>query len=410
MASLWLEHTRVRWGRWSAISVVAAIVAMGLVFGPHRRAAHHLIEEAAREGWQLQAADQERGLFTTVLREVRLSWRQAPGILVEAGRVEIRHWPWLRPRVKIADPRGDFRGDVTTVLQALTTLAMWGSAHAVEVPAAEATYHHPLIGALAMDGVRLVSLTRGSAAVLVADQVRMGDRPVERAWRSVRFAVERHKDMFIIGWGDTVVESRVQLSCFPSSQGQARWLLDVLHQGVRPLAARIGWQLGPEFEATRIAGSLSLDIPDRLSDQAGEPVRGRVQLVLDQWPGRGESSPSALVGSTLSLVSNLVPAANGTGWDLPRVALSTPVFDLSGPGQVDLASAPRFHLEATGARTCRQLRALLPPSVERERVDAYLAGRDGKTAGKAQLHLVWRASEPPAWRLDGGCGLDSASL
>jgi hypothetical protein len=137
-----------------------------------------------------------------------------------------------------------------------------------------------------------------------------------------------------------------------------------------------------------------------------------VQLVLDGWPARGPASTTPLVGSTLSLVSNLVPAANGTGWDLPRVELSTPVFDVFGPGQVDLSSVPRFALEATGERTCQQLRALLPPSSERDRIDAFLAGRRDNASknSRVRLDVVWRASEPPVWRLEGGCGLEAATF
>jgi hypothetical protein len=407
MAPLRLEHGQGRWGRWAALAGVIALMAVSLAVGPHRRTVEHLGQMVAREGWQLQAASEDRGLVTTVLREARLSWRQAPGIVIEVGRVEIRHWPWLRPRVKISNLRGDFHGDVTTILQAVAKLATWGTARAIEVPAAEATFQHPAIGRLVMSGIRLISQT-GAAAALDVDHVRIGNR----AWRSVELAVERHKDMFVIGWGAAAAGARIQLSCFPSSEGKSRWLLNVPHQGVCPLAARIGWQLGPDFEAARIAGALSLDIPDPLSLDAVQPVRGRVQLVLDGWPARGPASTTPLVGSTLSLVSNLVPAANGTGWDLPRVELSTPVFDVFGPGQVDLSSVPRFALEATGERTCQQLRALLPPSSERDRIDAFLAGRRDNASknSRVRLDVVWRASEPPVWRLEGGCGLEAATF
>lgn len=364
---------------------------------------------AAQEGWQFQAASEQHGLFTTLLRDARLSWRYQPGtaVEVEAGRVEIRHWPWLRPRVELSSLRGTFRGDISAVLRALAALSTWPLADAIEVDAAEATYHHPALGTLAMSGLRVLPRGRaGSGVLLTADQVRLG----KQHWRSVSLAVERRKDAFVIGWGEAVADSRIQLSCFPSSEGKARWLLEVLHQAARPLLARLGGRLGDLLQSAKIAGSLSLDVPD----QADQPVSGRVQLVIDDWSPRPFGTAIPVVGSTLALVSNLQPAANGAGWTLPKVELRTPVFDLSGRGQVDLSEGPRLDMEATGERTCQQLGALLPPSPERDRVEAFLASREGKAAvlktAKVRLQLRWRESEPAAWRFDGGCGLDPATL
>ncbi|HEY5281927.1 MAG TPA: hypothetical protein VIM14_03980, partial [Polyangia bacterium] len=212
--------------------------------------------------------------------------------------------------------------------------------------------------------------------------------------------------------GDRVAGAHVQLSCFPSSGGQSRWLLDVFHQAAGPLANRVGWELGSEFEASRVAGSVSLDIPD----DAAEPVRGRMQFVLDDWPKTAPAGATLLLGSTLSLLSNLVSAADGSGWELPRVVLTMPVFELAGKGHIELGEHSHFSLEAKGERTCHQLRALLPPSQERERVDQFLNRRQGHAAQAAladrvRLGVRWDSAAEsalrPQWQFESACGLEA---
>jgi hypothetical protein len=139
-----------------------------------------------------------------------------------------------------------------------------------------------------------------------------------------------------------------------------------------------------------------------------------VQLVLDRWPTGAPVEAEPILGETMSLLSNVVPAVGGSGWDLPRVEVTSLVFKLAGKGHVDLGEHAQLGLDATGERTCRQLQALIPPSEQRERVSRYLTER-GSEAGQApgngqiRLGLRWelasgRAAQP-SWNLEGGCGL-----
>lgn len=405
MAPLRFGDRHRRWPRWLLGGGVIAIIAVVTMVGFNRRRAaqiaKQLTETAVRDGWFFRAAAERSGPFSTVLRDVRLTWQKDQGIGFEGGRMELRRILWRSPTVRLSGLRGELRGGPTASLRALGALATWSAANAIDLSVTEAMYHDPVLGTVVLSGVSLLS--RGSGSVLVADRVRIGSR----SWRSVRLAFERHNDMFRIGWGDSVAESLVQLSCFPPSDGKVRWIVDVRHQSVRPLAARIGWPLGPDFESARIAGALSLDI----SDAVDEPANGRAQLVLDNWPSESRMEASPIIGSPLALVSNLVRATNGSEWVLPRLTLSTPVFDLVGKGTLGLSEGLRIDAEATGQRTCPQLRGLLPRSPERDRVEEFLAGENEKgrpsNSSHAQLDLVWRDSERPRWRFDGGCGLGS---
>jgi hypothetical protein len=307
--------------------------------------------------------------------------------------------------VTVFDMRVHLRGETVTLLRAISAAAQLKNAPMVVGPV-DVTYDHRVLGTVGLEGVMVRSA--GSTLVLQAERVHVG----KRDWRAVTLAFEPHKEMFVIAPGDSIANARVQLSCFPSFGGKSRWLLDVSHQAARPLASRVGWELGSEFEASRVAGSVSLDIPD----DAAEPVRGRMQFVLDSWPTGAPASAMPLLGNTLSLLSNLVSAADGPGWELPRVELTMPVFKLAGKGHVELGEHPHFSLKVNGERTCLKLRALLPPCEDRVRVEQFLNrrhGHAGQTAPADQVRLgaLWDnaagSALRPQWQFEPGCGLDA---
>jgi hypothetical protein len=226
----------------------------------------------------------------------------------------------------------------------------------------------------------------------------------------VKLFFEQRKDMSVIGFGAAPGQERARLACFPSTAGMARWIFDLPHVAARPLLGQLGRDLGDEFDAAQVAGSVSLDIPE---DEA-QPVSGRVQLVFDHWPLFAPVEAEPLLGGTFSVLSNLVASADGLRWELPRVELTMPVFSLVGRGSLQLGRDKRFALDVEGERTCRQLRALLPPSQQLDTVRKWLdhpsraAAVLGKSAG---LGVRWEAvaengySAHPKLRFSPGCGL-----
>jgi hypothetical protein len=192
-------------------------------------------------------------------------------------------------------------------------------------------------------------------------------------------------------------------------------ILNLLQQAARPLVGRLGWELGSDFDAAWAAGTISLDIPD----DPAQPPRGQVQLILDRWPTDAPPSAEPLLGSTFSLLSNVVPIANSPGWELPRVEVTMPVFALVGKGSLRLDRDKRLIIEAEGGRTCKQLRSFLPPSPQLEIVQHFLDRQLAKgafapwdPATHAQLRVRWNTGagtnfpSRPDWHFEPGCGLD----
>ncbi len=347
-----------------ALLVLGGLAGLAwLLFGAHRRAPERWLAAAVSRGLVVDGGSRPVGVFSTVWRGTRLSLRGAPGVTAELGDVRFRHWPLASLRVTVSGARLHLRGEPVPLLQAL--VAARGPLAELASSGFDATYEHRVLGRIDLEGIMLDAV--GSEIRLRARQVRAKGQ----VWPDVRLAVTRHRERFVIAFGEAVAGARLELSFFPSQDGASRWLLDVLHQPARPLIARLGRDPGPDFEGARVAGALSLDVPD----DPGEAPGGRAQLVLDRWPLGGRGAPGALVGPTASLLSSFAPAADGVGWQLPRVEVTMPVLSLAGPGRVRLWPDPDFFLEADGERSCTALRALLPPSPEREQVERFFGAR-----------------------------------
>jgi hypothetical protein len=388
---------------WGALVLGGSLLAIVVsVLGrPRLRGLDHLLAEATSRGWVVEVPRRKTGLFSSALLDARVSHPQYPGLTAEISKIEAHRWPWGRQPITVAGVRAHLAGDPAPVVRAIATLA--GLGNEVTVSDVHAVYAHRAVGSVDLSG--LTGHFGGAALLVEAATVRMGPH----AWQSVKLAVEPRGETAVITPGDDVANARVQLSCFPSSGGASRWLLDLSHQPARPLANRAGWDLGPAFDATQVAGSLSLDIPDA----PGDAVRGRLQLVLDRLPSGTPPEAESIMGETMALLSNVVPSPEGAGWDLPRVELTNLAFKLVGKGHVDLGAKAGLTLAADGRRTCRQLRSLVPPSTERERVAGYLAAHDGTAASaendEIRLWLQWNSTSGaatfPVWSLEDGCGL-----
>jgi len=390
------------------LAVLLSLAASGWVcYGPHRRVADRLLEEGARRGLLVEGGNRAGGRFSTRLRNVRLSLRGNHSIAVEIGRIDIEHWPLMRPHISIDGADVHLRGEPVVLLDAVARA--WYSPEAkLAYRPLEITYEHRLLGQVHLSGVALQR--RGDLFEIEAGRARVGDV----VWRDVKLSLERRNPMLVVGLGAESGHGRVQLACFPAEGETSRWLLDLPHGPVRPLLDRLGAELGDDFAATQLAGSVSLDIPE----DTAQPVRGRVQMVVDGWPLYAPAGAEPMLGSTFSLLSNVVASADGSHWELPRVELTMPVFSLAGKGSIQFGRGRRLVLEAEGERTCRQLRALLPPSRPLENVRQFLDGHEAESppsgkhpAATARLWVRWDTGSGmgllrPEWRFSPGCGLD----
>jgi hypothetical protein len=385
------------------------MVAAGawLGYGPHRRFPARFLAAAAARDLVCEGGTHELGLFHSSLRGAKVSLRGTPGVSVDIGRIEFAHWPLCEPQVSLEQAAVHLRGDAVDLLD--TVVKAWPPPEwKLAYRPLDVSYEHRLLGQVRLSGARLVRRETGFA--LEAARAQVGGF----AWQDVRLFFEKRKAMYLVSFGAEPGQARAQLSCFPSTAGMSRFILDVPHGPARPLLASLGSELGDEFAAALAAGTLSLDLPD---DRA-EPVRGRVQVVLDRWPLFAPVEAEPLLGGTLSLIANVVAAADGARWELPRALLTMPVFALAGKGSLELGPRQRLLLEVEGERTCRQLRGFLPPSRELESVRRFLDGPKGKAivGGKApspaaRLWLRWDTGSKagpnlrPELRFEPGCGL-----
>jgi hypothetical protein len=385
--------------------LLAAAAGGWLGYGPHRNFSARLLDQAARRGLLCQVGSRDAALFSSTLRDVRISLRGTPGITVEVGRIDFEHWPLLAPSVSIEQAYVHLRGDPVVLLDAIAKAWQWPEAK-LDYRPLEVTYEHRVLGQIHLSGVTL-DRRRDSFAIDAA-RAQVGDL----AWQGVRIYVERRKDMLVIGFGAEPGQGRAELDCFPSTAGVARWILDLPHGPVRPLLRRLGGDLGDDFDAALVAGSVSLDVPDDMA----QPMHGRVQMVFDRWPFFAPADAEPLLGSTFSLLSNFVASADGSYWVLPRVELTMPVFSLAGKGSLQLGRQKRLVLEVEGERTCRQLRALLPPSQQLESVRKFLESPKAaagilKMKPGVRLGIRWETavgsgfSLRPEWQFAAGCGL-----
>jgi hypothetical protein len=384
------------------------MVAAGVWLGPHRRFPARFLAAAAARGLACEGGTYELGLFQSSLRGARVTLRDNPGVTVDIGRVDFVHWPLLEPRVSLGRVAVHLRGDVVDSLDAVVNAwpsPEWKLAHGP----LEVRYEHRLLGPVRLSGVRVVRRENGFA--LEATRAELGGF----AWQDVRLFFEKRKAMYLVSFGAEPGQARVQLSCFPPVAGMSRFILDVPHGPARPLLASLGSQLGDEFAAALVAGTLSLDLPD----DSTQPVRGRVQVVLDRWPLFAPVEAETLLGGTLSLTANVVVSADGARWELPRALFTMPVFALAGKGSLELGPRRRLVLEVEGERSCRQLRGFIPPSRELERVRQFLGGPKGRSvvSGRApseaaHLWLRWDTGSGdgrnlrPQMRFEPGCGLE----
>jgi hypothetical protein len=373
-------------------------------YGPHRHLASQILHAGAGHGIVIEGGVRSAGPLSTTLHNISVSLRTNPNLKVEIARLSIRHWPFGPPRISVEGISIHLQGDPVAPFEA--AMNAWFLPQAkLEVGPVELTYQHRVLGTLRLGGV--VFGRHEDSFEMHAAQVRLGDF----VWRDVGLSVQRHKQALVVGFSGEARPAGPRLTCFPAQAGTSRWLLDLPHASMRPLLKRLGLDLGDEFTSAKVAGSISLDIPDDVAQQ----VRGRVQMVVDDWPLFAPGMAEPMLGRTLALLSNVTASADGFRWELPRVELTMSVFSLAGKGSLQLGRDKRLVLQAEGERTCRELRRFLPPSRQHDEVQRFLEKAGSAKAAKndeqsARLEIGWdthgaQGAFRPTWRFVPACGL-----
>lgn len=263
------------------------------------------------------------------------------------------------------------------------------------------TYGHRPFGQVVLEDARVDSSEPGTYRV-----------SAQRFWLNqasypeLTFSLRKHVETIELRQEPQGDVKPLELNYTPGG-GAKLWLFSLPHQPARGALAHYGLPLLPDRDPTRLLTSLSLVVPDA----ADKPVRGRLELVLDAWPKPDWPDTKALLGDTLSLGARVEPAEQGGSWALEDARVSLLLFTLSGQGHIDWAEPPAFALDASGERTCEQLRKNLEPSVYLDDITRFLAAQPASAAkGSVRLSVHLRVSPTSGvreidWRLTAGCGL-----
>lgn len=386
----------------TAMTVIAVLVAG---YRAQRGAVEQIRAFAQRQGFELEYSAVTRYPFATVVRHVKLRPKQ-PSFVEQAGidAITIRTSFTGKKAIAVDGCHLALSGDPASVFDAILEQSKsqladvaWGRV--------DLEYTQRVFGKLALIDVQLER--RDQTLLARVREAKLG----AGRWQDVLFSIQRRNQMIEVGLADeSPNKALIQLGFFPSTRGLTQWTLSLKHQPARPLAEALGWNLGEEFEATRVAGSLSFVVP---TDRE-RPFRGLLQLVIDRWQHPDWTESEALLGNTASFLARIIPSEDLSHWDLVYVDVSLAVFSLLGSGRVTFAERPSLAFDVRGTRSCAQIQGNTAPSSHLDRVNAYLgegaadaANRRTENAAMRLQVLAERATgkRHVAWQLEPGCGL-----
>jgi hypothetical protein len=397
---------------WS-MSALAVATGAGVGYQAQRRLPEKLRQQALQQGFSVEFGPVQRGLFATTLRNVKLSSNNATGVNATIDVAIVRGALISAPRLAIEHIHFSLNGEPMALYEQCRSISWNGMQVTWRELSVE--YAHKVFGNLLLEDLQLDP--RDDSTIVRAKRVNVG----AARWQDVAFSVHRRNEMLEVGLGDGSVKTAlVQLGYFPSTRGASQWTLTATHQPARALGQQLGWDPGPEFDASFAVGSLSFIVPDDPTRR----IRGSMQLTFDGWPKPGWADADALLGSTMSLLARIEPEQNMRRWNLPHVEASLSLFSLTGTGRIEFGDRPSVALDLTGTRNCAQMNAHLAASSYLNRVKTFL---EQEPATKATAHRAFRLVElvplrlqlfaeasasgrrNVAWHLEPGCGLPELS-
>ncbi len=379
-----------------------------------RQLLERLAAQAAQRGIQVELGAIRHGLLSSTVHHVKLSFSRAPGVSVSMDELVASADLFGAPQVDIDRLVVSLTGEPSTLHSSLAALPSRDGID-LTIRHVGVEYLHRIFGKLKLDDVKVEQ--RGAVALVRAESARIG----EVGWKNIQFSIARRNEMIEVGVGDGPIQSApIQIGYFPSSRGASQWAVTVIHQSARTLGARVGWDLGAEFDSASLVGSLSFIVPD----DPTLAVRGSVQVAIDGFPRPKWASAEQLLGNTISFTSRIEPSRDMSLWNLPQVDVATSLYSMVGVARIHLGKASRFAADVSGALNCAQLGAHLPPSSYLDGVRRHLAQVDRVPAAnseadphpeEARLRLQLSATladngpHHVAWHLSNACGLPELS-
>jgi hypothetical protein len=369
-----------------------------------REAAEQLQRNLAKRGVKATIGQIHHGPLTTTLSNVSFSFPRAPKATATAEYIEVVG-SWLhRPTFHVPKLTFNLEGAPTELLPSLLSYLDYRTP-LFKVDVLNAEYQHRALGKLRFSNLRLERAYDG--LVIRANQVARETK----IWNSVALFAHSRNQMVEIALDNTSInDSKTQIGYYPERGNVEQWMLVFRHQPTRNFVQKLGYALGPNFEDSRIGGSLTLVVPT----DPNLPIRGNVQLVLDRWPKPQWQEASRLLGNTVSFFARIEPSPDNSHWDLLDADVRLALFTLHGTGRLKFAPFLSVTLDVQGERRCAQLEANLPPSSYATQVTQYLARAESNRKRRAEetslrfqlaTNGVDITSSLVAWRLTAGCGI-----
>lgn len=389
------------------VAVAAIFTTCALGYRAQSAVPERVRQLVAKEGLLIEPGSVSSTPFSTVMRDIKLRVQDAPFVTGVIEQLSVRGALFGAKGAQVDKCQLRFTGEPSTIFDGLLALRVWNQS-SISVGEVNAEYSHPIFGKLSLVGVRVERT--GDTLIVRATEARLG----AASWQDVFFSVHRRNQMIEVGVSDASPKTaQIQLGYFPSARGGgSQWTLTFTHQPVRPMAQRLGWELGSAFDSTSAAGSLSFAIP---ADKT-QKVRGLLQMIVDRWPRPNWPESEALLGGAGSFLARILPSEDMLRWELVHTEFSTSIFTLVGTGRISLGARPTIAFDVQGTRTCAQIQGNVPPSVYLNSVNQFLepssaADAPARRAEQAGLRLQLFAENAPngtqraAWRLEPGCGL-----
>jgi hypothetical protein len=391
--------------RRSTVAVVvlsfATIFLLGGKWHSQRRLDETLRRNASEQGLRIEGGSFKAGFFSSQLRNFRFSMASAPGITFSVSHATIDH-AWFGPsRITLENLDVRLEGSLAQLFESGMAMPDWRGIPLVLAPA-DVTYQDRVVGLLSLKGA---TLKRGPSLRIEARRLEVG----KGSWPDVVLWIEKRNQMIAVyPCGQPSEDHCAFLANFSTKEGTLQWDTRIVSQKLGPLARRLGWNLGREFDLTQVSGTLSLSKDDPTSALS----RNSAQFIFDRWPMPAWPQTESLLGTTLSFFANVKTSPDFLHFTFPKIELTMPLYSLAGSGELHLDQGGKLIIDSAGTRTCAQLRERMAPSPFKDQVAKFLDDHPQKSTEATRLGLRFEVANRPeakpviSWHFDPGCGLD----
>ena len=142
------------WLYLSSFLVLAGLAITYLGYRAQARLAMRVQEQARERGLTVTVGTAEPGVLSATFRDVKLRFRDAPGVSATLSRVSLVGAFFGSPEVAVDGAHFVLNGEPTAIYKSLLALPDWNGVP-LSIQQVSAEYSQPLFGKVAFDGIKL---------------------------------------------------------------------------------------------------------------------------------------------------------------------------------------------------------------------------------------------------------------